>query len=123
MTDQFQTSVIDGDTPQAEKQPIPNASTALILALVSWPLSCISYGIFVIITGIISMVLASKAKNAYKNNPAAYESSSHQMAQIAFVSNIVLLILSAILIILMVVYIGFLVAMLEGNADFEDIFN
>jgi len=66
------------------RQQIPNSSAALTLGICSIVFSCCGVGL---ILGIIGIVLATKGKNLYKQNPEMYEGSGVVTA--GFVTSII----------------------------------
>ena len=52
------------------KQTLPNATATLVLGICSIVFSCFYVGF---ICGIIGLVLASKGRDLYRNNPSQYE--------------------------------------------------
>ena len=55
-----------------EKRNLPNATTVLILGIISIVSSCCCYGVIGLILGIIAMVLAKKDLVLYNENPDLY---------------------------------------------------
>ena len=53
-----------------QKTPLPNAVAVLILGICSIVFSCFFIGL---ICGIIGLVMASKPRKLYKENPSAYD--------------------------------------------------
>lgn len=58
------------------QMPLPNASTVLILGIVSIVISCCCYGILGIVLAIVTLVMAKKAREIYYANPNAYTPGS-----------------------------------------------
>lgn len=56
-------------TPQT-KQQLPNASAALVLGILSIVTGCVFIGL---VLGIIGLVISSKDKKMYDQNPQAYD--------------------------------------------------
>ena len=56
-------------TPQT-KQQLPNASAALVLGILSIVTGCVFIGL---VLGIIGLVISSKDKRMYDQNPQAYD--------------------------------------------------
>jgi len=54
-----------------EKQKLPNATTSLVLGIISI-VTCICYGVIGLPLGIIAVVLGQKSINLYKKNPEDY---------------------------------------------------
>lgn len=55
-----------------EKQKLPNATLILVFGIISI-VTCCCYGVVGLIFGIVAVVLASKAKKLYLQNPEEYE--------------------------------------------------
>lgn len=89
------------------KPPIPNATGSLVLGILSivfiW-----CYGIPGLVMGIIAVVLSNKAIQAYEANPGAYSESSLGNAKAGKITGLIGLSLSALLLILMIIYLIFL---------------
>ncbi|OAD42541.1 CCC motif membrane protein [Polaribacter atrinae] len=62
-----------------EKQNLPNASTSLVLGILSL-VTCICYGVIGLPLGIIALVLANKAIKEYNLNPEEYNSVGNATA-------------------------------------------
>ena len=62
-----------------EKQKLPNATTSLVLGILSI-VTCICYGVIGLPLGIIAFILGNKAMKEFKNNPENYESSGNASA-------------------------------------------
>jgi uncharacterized membrane protein YjgN (DUF898 family) len=92
--DQFQTP-----------KPLPNATTVLVLGILSIVL-CFCYGIIGLILGIIALVLASKDKKLYVGSPGEYTEASFKNLNAGRICAIIGLILSALYIIYVIVIIG-----------------
>lgn len=56
--------------------PTPNATTVLVLGIVSIVTACCCYGIIGLVLAIISLVMAKKAKDIYYSNPNVYTPGS-----------------------------------------------
>ena len=59
-----------------EKQNLPNATTSLVLGILSL-VTCICYGIIGLPLGIIALVLGNKAIKEYNLNPENYKNVSN----------------------------------------------
>jgi hypothetical protein len=53
-----------------QKQQLPNATAVLVLGICSIVFSCFGVGL---VLGIIGLVLSSKGRKMYKENPSLYE--------------------------------------------------
>ncbi len=54
-----------------EQRSLPNATTSLVLGILSIP-TCFCYGILGLVLGTIAIVLGKKAKKVYAENPELY---------------------------------------------------
>lgn len=90
---------------QAPRQqiPLPNASTVLVLGIISI-VGCCCYGIIGLICGIIAMVMAKNAKALYDADPTAYTESSLNNVNTGRICAIIGLVLS-VLYLLYVIFI------------------
>ena len=95
-------------TPQFNNQtgqmPVPNSTAVLVLGILSIVL-CFCYGIIGMVLGIIAIVLASKGTTLYKENPNAYSLSSFNNLKAGKICGIIGISLSALYLILIVIYI------------------
>ncbi|MCL7764935.1 DUF4190 domain-containing protein [Polaribacter sp. Z014] len=78
-----------------EKQNLPNATTSLVLGILSL-VTCICYGIIGLPLGIIALVLGNKAIKEYNENPENYNSANN--ANAGKIMGIIGIILNAIFI-------------------------
>lgn len=86
--------------------PLPNASTILVLGIVSIVGCCCSYGVIGIVCSIIALVMAKTAESVYRSNPAAYTESSYKNMNTGKICAIISLVLSIVSIIMMIITIG-----------------
>lgn len=70
----METNINQGNN-QGLQMPVPNSTAVLVLGIISIVLCC-CYGVVGLICGIIALVLAKKAKEAYTANPDLYTASS-----------------------------------------------
>lgn len=84
--------------PVGYMQPVPNASGALVLGILSIVFS-FCYGLIGVILGIIGLILANKAMQLYEQNPGAYSQSSYGNAKAGKITSIIGLALSALVLI------------------------
>ncbi|PQJ72428.1 MULTISPECIES: CCC motif membrane protein [Polaribacter] len=82
-----------------EKQNLPNATTSLVLGILSL-VTCICYGIIGLPLGIIAFILGNKATNLYKQNPEEYNSVGNATA--GKITGLIGIILNTIFILVMV---------------------
>lgn len=86
-------------------KPLPNATTVLVLGILSI-VFCFCYGLIGLILGIIAIVLASKDKKLYTANPGEYTEGSYKNLNAGRICAIIGLILSALYLIYVIVLIG-----------------
>jgi len=67
-----------------QKQQLPNATAVLVLGICSIVFSCLGVGL---VLGIIGLVLASKGRKMYKENPSIYEGNGSLTA--GFITSII----------------------------------
>ncbi|AUC22723.1 MULTISPECIES: CCC motif membrane protein [Polaribacter] len=82
-----------------EKQNLPNATTSLVLGILSL-VTCICYGIIGLPLGIIALVLGNKAIKEYNLNPENYNSVGNATA--GKITGIIGIILNAIFLLVIV---------------------
>ncbi|TXK79363.1 CCC motif membrane protein [Mesonia sp. K4-1] len=78
-------------------QKLPNATLALVLAIISYVACCLSYGLGGLVLSIIAFVLANKDRKTYLLNPENYD--NYGQVKTARILAIVALILSALIVI------------------------
>jgi hypothetical protein len=93
--------------PPTPKPQLPNAVVVLVMGICSIVFGCFMVGV---ILGIIGIVLSSKGRKIYKENPAAYD--GYGMLNAGFIMSIIGTILGG----LYVVYWLIVVAILGGTA-------
>ncbi len=77
------------------KQKIPNATTSLVLGIISIP-TCMCYGIVGLICGFLAIRMASSGQKAYNLNPEEYDESSLGNLKTGKITGIIGMILSVI---------------------------
>jgi len=107
-----------GNTNPSFQQPVvqpqlPNATAVLVLGIISI-VGCFCYGIVGLVCGIIALVLANKAGMLYKQNPGVYSEASFKNMKAGRVCAIIGLSLSAIYVVVMIIYIVVLGAVISG---------
>ncbi len=88
---EFRENQYSGNMPTA----LPNSTAVLVLGIVSIVM-CLCYGIVGLICSIVSLVLYSKDKNLYMQNPQAYTVASYNNLKSGRICAIIGLIISAI---------------------------
>lgn len=83
---------------------LPNSTAVLVLGIISIA-TCWCYGIVGAACGIISLVLAGKAKKLYAENSALYTESSYKNMKAGHVCAIIGTILSALYLVFIIVYV------------------
>jgi hypothetical protein len=91
------------------KRPLPNATTVLVLGIVSI-VTAFCYGIIGIVCGIIALVLAKKDMQMYKENPEEFDGYSNLNA--GRICAIVGLSLGCLMFLIFIVYIIFFASVL-----------
>jgi hypothetical protein len=81
--------------PLGMQAPLPNATTALVLGIISIP-TCCCFGIVGLVCGIIAIVLGHRALKLYRSNPSHFNISSYNNANAGFVCGIVGTVFSAL---------------------------
>ena len=102
---------------------LPNATTALVLGIISIP-TCCCFGIAGLVCGIIAIVLGNKAMKLYKSNPVAYNISSYHNANAGRICGIIGTILSSLYFLYLIIYLiffGTLMAAGFSNMPWGDI--
>ncbi len=84
--------------------PLPNATTVLVLGIISI-VGCCCFGVVGLICGIIALVLANKDFALYRSNPSAYTENSYKNLKSGHVCAIVGVVLSSLNIISIIVRI------------------
>ena len=83
--------------------PLPNATTVLVLGILSI-VACWCFGLVGLILGIIALVMAGRASNEYNENFGQYSESSYKNMQAGKICAIIGTCLSAISFIYFIVY-------------------
>ena len=99
---------------------LPNATAVLVLGIISI-VGCFCYGIVGIVCGIIALVLGNKDLKLYKADPAMYTPGSYSNLKSGRVCAIVGLSLSAVYVIVLIIYIFVIGAAILTHP--QDIFN
>ncbi len=89
-----QQDVLNTNTQQ---ETLPNATTALVLGILSL-IFCFAYGVPGLILGIIGLVLANKDRALYNINPTAYSKNSYNNSNAGRVCSIIGICLSLVFI-------------------------
>ena len=88
------------------KQKLPNATAVLVLGISSI-ITCICYGVFGLITGIVALVLAKKDMEMYKANPSLFTNYSNlSVGRVLAIIGLVLSIIYILFIIAIFMYLG-----------------
>ena len=82
-----------------EKQNLPNATTSLVLGILSL-VTCICYGVIGLPLGVIAFILGYKATNKYNQNPEEYNGVGNATA--GKITGIIGIILNSIFILVIV---------------------
>lgn len=81
--------------PIGMQPSLPNATTALVLGIVSIPTCCCG-GFVGLVCGILAIVLGNKAMKLYMENPAYYNISSYNNANAGKICGIIGTVFSAL---------------------------
>lgn len=87
------------------QQPLPNATAVLVLGIISI-VGCFCYGIPGLICGIISLVMAGKAKALYNSHPDTYTQASYKNMSAGRICAIIGTILSSLYFIFFIIIIA-----------------
>ena len=102
-------------------QKLPNATTSLVLGIISIVL-CWCLGIVGLVLGIIGLMMGNKAVALYKQSPGVYDESSFKNANAGKICSIIGLSLSALYLIyiiaIMPTYIALVKSILAGSYNF-----
>jgi len=98
---------------QFGQKQLPNATAVLVLGIISI-VGCFCYGIVGLICGIVALVLASKDLKAYNLDTTAYTEASLKNLKAGKVCAIIGLCLSAIYILVIIIYVIILGAALTA---------
>lgn len=90
-------------TPIGFQPNLPNATTALVLGIISIP-TCFCMGITGMVCGIIAIILGSKAMKLYNQSPGVYSISSFNNANAGKICGIVGVCLSGLIFIYFIAY-------------------
>ncbi len=102
------------DSQFNQNQPVPHATAVLVLGIISI-VGCFCYGIVGLVCGIIALVLASKARAAYNQNPGMYLHSSYSNMKAGRVCAIIGTSLSALYMAVMIIYLAFFGTFIMNN--------
>jgi len=100
---------------ELHQEPLPGASTVLTMGIISIVGNFVCCGPFAIIFSIIGLSKAKTAERLYLQNPSNY--SGYESVKTGRILSYVGLALSLITLVLLIVYFGFIIALigLEGN--------
>lgn len=111
--------VIDLDDDFSPEQKLPNSTTVLVLGIISI-VGALCYGIPGLVCGIIALVLGNKAKGLYNINPKKYAQSSHKNLTAGIACGIIGTVFSALMILGLVVYLIFMMQVVNSAAEMND---
>ena len=97
------------------QQPLPNATTVLVLGIISIP-GCLCYGLPGMICGIIALVLAGRDLKLYALMPDLYTPSSYGNLKAGRTCAIVGVIMSGLALLFAIAYFIFVGSMLYYNS-------
>lgn len=85
-----------------QQSKLPNATTSLVLVIVSIVSSCLGIGI---ICGVMGLLLADKDQKLYWSTPETYSSSSYNTSNIARTCAIIGIIIGGIILMLFIILV------------------
>jgi hypothetical protein len=85
-------------------ETLPNATTALVLGIVSIPTCCCG-GVVGLVCGILAIVFGSKAMKLYKGNPDRYNISSYNNANAGKICGVIGTVFSSLYLIYFIIYL------------------
>ncbi len=97
----------------APQKNLPNATTVLVLGIVSIVPGCFCFGVVGIVCGIICLILAKKDLVLYESNPGEFSVSSINNLRAGRICGIIGIILSSLYFLYLIVYFLFLGTMLS----------
>ena len=107
----MENQTVQNQQPFNTQISVPNSVAVLVLGIVSIAL-CWCYGIIGIASGIVALILAGKAKALYEEDPDNYTIASYNNLKAGRICAIIGTILSAIYIVVIIVYVLFIGAAL-----------
>ena len=102
------------------QQPLPGASTVLTMGIISIVGSLICCGPFAVIFSIIGLVKAKSAEALYNENPELYSDIS--TVKTGRILSYIGLALSLIMLVLCILYFGFIIALISSSGEFSESF-
>ena len=99
-----------------EQQPLPGASNALTMGIISVVGALVCCGPFAAIFSIIGLNSAKKAQRLYNENPGAY--NGYESVKTGKILSYVGLALSLVMLVLLIIYFGVIIALITtGTYD------
>ena len=99
------------------QQPLPGASTVLTMGIISIVGALVCCGPLAAIFSIIGLVKAKTAKQTYLQNPGMY--TGYESVTTGRILAYVGLGISLLMLILVIAYFGFIVALLSSSGEFD----
>ena len=99
------------------QQDLPNATTVLVLGILSL-IFCWCYGIIGLILGIIALVLSAKQRQLYLQNPSIYTESSYRNVNSGRTCSIISICISAVFVLFWVFFVLGITTLMALNAPF-----
>ena len=97
------------------QQNLPNATSALVLGIISI-VGSFCYGIVGLVCGIIGLILANKDRKLYNESPELYSQSSFGTSSAGRTCSIIGIVLSALIIIVVIFYIILIGSLISSQA-------
>ncbi len=99
-----QRDLITPNTNFGGQQPLPNATGALVLGIISI-VGSFCYGVPGLVCGIIGLVLANKDRKLYNSAPELYSAASYGTSNGGRVCSIIGIVISSLFLLLIIVYL------------------
>jgi hypothetical protein len=99
------------------QQPLPGASTAMTMGIISVVGSLVCCGPFAAIFSIIGLSNAKRAEKLFKENPGLY--SGYESVKTGRILSYIGLAISLIVLLLIILYFGVIMAIIAASTDFN----
>ena len=100
-----------------EQQPLPGASNALTMGIISVVGALVCCGPFAAIFSIIGLNSAKKAQRLYNENPGGY--TGYESVKTGKILSYIGLALSLVMLVLLIIYFGVIIALIT-TGEFND---
>ncbi len=99
------------------REKLPNADAVLIMGIISI-VGCWCYGIVGLVLGIVSLILASKSIQLYRENPDRYTEASYSNIKAGRICAIIGIVLAGLYILIIIAYFVFVGSLLLVGSGF-----